>query len=189
MLVCVPGSGNELEGVGGSCVSLQTVFMLLLEPHVSVTFSTLFLSVFYILSPSVKFQMPWAPSVYWSFFFFLMHCNMSTDNLKECCPVIQWHSRSGNTRAVTQCWGQRLALAFLNLSLKHRSPNVLRADDPNSWQMCGFIQSLGVCGFVECVFLIHKWMSEIGGRFCFPLLALDDGDDPQHQLCLSLLSH
>lgn len=61
-LVHVSGSGNELRG--GSLVSLQTVFMLLLEPHVSVTFSAFFLSLICILSPSVKFQMPEAPSVY-----------------------------------------------------------------------------------------------------------------------------
>lgn len=44
VLVCVSESGNELRG--SSCVSLQTDFMLLLEPHASVPFSAHFLSVF-----------------------------------------------------------------------------------------------------------------------------------------------
>lgn len=48
------------------CVASNS-FMLLLEPHVSVTFSAFFLSVFYILSPTVKFQMAKAPIVYWGF--------------------------------------------------------------------------------------------------------------------------
>lgn len=41
MLVYISGSGNE--PMGGLRVSLETVVMLLLEPDVSLTFSTFFL--------------------------------------------------------------------------------------------------------------------------------------------------
>lgn len=65
LMVCVTGSGNELcTEEGGPMRVTSNCFMLLLEPHVLVTFSAFFLSVFYILFPSVKFQMPRAPSVY-----------------------------------------------------------------------------------------------------------------------------
>lgn len=82
-LFFISGSGNALEGAvvrrepvvveGGSCVSLQTLFMLLFKPHVSVTFSAFFLffRFFHILSPSANFQMQRVPLVYWLFFIFL----------------------------------------------------------------------------------------------------------------------
>lgn len=154
MLVCVSGSGNELEGGVRVCHFKQFLccyWNLMSQLHFQHSFFQCF--IFYLHQWNSRCQeLP----AYISLFFFSMRCNMSMDNLKESAALSSSGTAKVEThRAVTQCWGQRLALAFLNLALKHRSLDVLRADDPNSWEMCGFIQSLGMCTFVEYVCLIH----------------------------------
>lgn len=69
---------------GETCVT--SVFMQLLEPHVSATFSA-----FFLLYPHIALRL---------FLFFLMHFNL------------QWHGRSGNRLSIKSVtW--RLTLAFL----------------------------------------------------------------------------
>lgn len=66
VMVCVTGSGNELcmEGGGSPACHIKQFYAIIGTSCLHVTFSAFFPSVFYILSPSVKFQMPRAPSVY-----------------------------------------------------------------------------------------------------------------------------
>ncbi len=114
------------------CVTSNSFYAVIGTSCLSYIFSILSFSVLYFISIS---EIPDAKSSQriLVFFFFSMRCNMSMDNLKESAALSSSGTAKVEThRAVTQCWGQRLALAFLNLALKHRSLDVLRADDPNS---------------------------------------------------------